>query len=407
MKKFIITVLILAVLGGGGYFAYQHFFADSDAADEDKVHVDSVADLMGEGAIGTDNIYTGVVEPQKEESVEKDDSNKINKVYVKEGDEVHEGDLLFDYDVEDIELQLEQANLEYESAEAQIETLKSSLEKLNAALEKASEDDKLSATLEVQETELEIKKEEYELVSKKSAITEIEKKLENSEVYSPIDGIIKSIKSDDDSYSYSSSDDSGYITIYSLGNYRVKGTVSEINRSNLHEGDILKVISRVDSTQTWTAVVTEISDQQDSTSSYYYGGDTSSKYTFYAELDSIDGLILGQHVYLSDGIDEEEEKEGIWIPSYYISEAEDGSSFVYSAKDGEKIQKVTVELGESDEYDDTVEIVSGLTKDDCLAFPSDDIAEGMTATTEAVAAAVSSDDTGDDYEGDYAGEAVG
>ena len=64
------------------------------------------------------------------------------------------------------------------------------------------------------------------------------------------------------------------------------------------------VHSRVDESQTWTGLVDTIemepTDDQNN-SMYYVSGDAgqrSSRYNFYVTLDSLEGLILGQHVYI-------------------------------------------------------------------------------------------------------------
>ncbi|MDO4459228.1 MAG: efflux RND transporter periplasmic adaptor subunit [Clostridia bacterium] len=350
---------------------------------------------MNGGSLGNASKLTGVVEPQSELKVEKDDSKKIAKVYVEEGDEVKAGDILFEYDVDAIELSLEQAKLELDTIVTRIDTLEKTLESLQAEKLKASEDQQLQYSLEIQSAELDIKQEQYNKVEKESEIVTIEDSLKNTEVKSEIDGIIKSVKktNNDD---YGGSSDNAFIKILSLGNYRVKGTVSELNRQSIWEGMNVVVRSRVDENAMWKATIISIANQADENNNsdmgFYYGygsgGDSASNYTFYAELENMEGLMLGQHVYVEEDNGQSEARNGIWIPSYYIN-TED--STVWAAQDGGRLFRTKVSLGEYDEQSDVYQIVSGLTEDMYLAFPMDIYVDGMSTTTD-YSASLAADD---------------
>ena len=56
MKKALVAVLVVGILGAGGYGAYRHFFADSQeesqrvsSTSEDAVYVDLVSQIAGLG----------------------------------------------------------------------------------------------------------------------------------------------------------------------------------------------------------------------------------------------------------------------------------------------------------------------------------------------------------------------
>ncbi len=398
MKKRIIAIVVIAavVLAAGG-FTIRYFLSRAGVtSDSNKAYVTSISDIMTGGSLDSNAKLTGVVEPQKEVKVKKDDDKKIAKTYVAEGDEVKAGDKLFEYDVDDIQIQLDQAKLEVENIDQKITQLKKQLESYTDQKNKAtSQDDILDATINIQQTEIDIKTQEYERIDKQNSVDKIEKSLQNTVVTSEIDGIIKSVATS--SASNSSSDDatsgtsSAYITILALGNYRVKGTVSEYNRGLLAEGETVTIRSRADETQTWTATIKSISNQADSSDSdsqqSMYSTNTgtgTSKYTFYAELESMDGLVLGQHVFVEQNTDaSSEKKEGIWLYSYYLSYDDEGNPYVWASEsDNGTLNKVTVELGDYDESSDMYEIKSGLKETDYLAFPMDVYTEGMGTTTD-------------------------
>ena len=140
--------------------------------------------------------------------------------------------------------------------------------------------------------------------------------------------------SDNDMSSYSDSssgsNSNAFITILSTGSYRVKGTVNELNIQSIVEGEPVIIRSRVDSSQIWHGTMGTI-DKDSATSnsnsnSYNFGmmdasGDSqtsSSTYPFYVELDSSDGLMLGQHVYIEKDEGQEEQKAGLWLSEVYI-----------------------------------------------------------------------------------------
>ena len=110
-----------------------------------------------------------------------------------------------------------------------------------------------------------------------------------------------------------------------------------------------------------------------------YSGDNSSgstDYPFYVELENSDDLMLGQHVYLEQDVGQENAKEGLWLDDYYIV-TEDGNTFVWAASDDNKVEKRTVKLGDADEELGQHQILSGLTVDDYICVPQENLEEGL------------------------------
>ena len=107
----------------------------------------------------------------------------------------------------------------------------------------------------------------------------------------------------------------------------------------------------------------------------------ASKYPFYVELDSTDGLLLGQHVYM-ELTQEEGEIAGIGISSAFIAYDEEGNPYVWAEKRG-KLEKRSVTLGEYNPMADLQEIVEGISEEDYIAFPDPELCrEGAPATRE-------------------------
>ena len=99
---------------------------------------------------------------------------------------------------------------------------------------------------------------------------------------------------------------------------------------------------------------------------------SSTTYPFYVELQSSEGLMLGQHVYIEPDEGQEEKKEGLWISEFYIVDADTNSPYVWAADKDKRLVKKSVILGQYDETLGEYEIVEGLTKKrlHCLSFPA-------------------------------------
>ena len=267
---------------------------------------------------------------------------------------------------------------------------------------KASKDQQLSYTIEIETNKMNLKKNEYSQESKQAEIDKLQSATTNTEVRSEIDGVIQKIDNtklssddgdtlDDDStgmdYSSDSSDNSAFITILSTGAYRIKGKVNEMNRYSIVQGEPVIVRSRVDDQQIWHGTMGAIDEQSSNSSSGNgnYGmvdssGDsdtTSSTYPFYVDLETSDGLMLGQHVYIEKDEGQEDKKEGVWLSDFYIVDADSQDPYVWAADEDGKLKKRKVVLGQYDEGLMEYEIADGLTEDDSIAFPTEALTEGL------------------------------
>lgn len=411
MKKRILILLGILIIGGGaagvcwkmGVFGQQETSGDS-------VYVTSISDLTGQTS-GVSNRYAGVVEPQETVSVELESGRTVKEVQVKTGDQVKKGQLLFEYDLSSIQESLEEAQLDLDRLKNEATSLNEQIATLEKEKKKASQDNQLSYTIEIETNKMNLKKNEYSQKSKQAEIDKLQSATGNTEVRSSIDGVIQKIdtsklttddsSSVDDSSADDSSSDSSYgddssgssnafITILSTGAYRIKGTVNELNVNNIIEGEPVIIRSRVDSSQTWKGTMGTIdkdSASSSSNSSNYGMIDSSdsqtstSTYPFYVNLDSSDGLMLGQHVYIEMDEGQDTEKTGIWLSEVYIVDADTDSPYVWAADSKGKLEKRSVILGQYDEDLGEYEIADGLSKDDCIAYPSDVLEEGMSTTT--------------------------
>ncbi len=389
MKKIIIIAASIAVLLVGGFLLWQFVFSPSGIAPTgdggNPVPVTSVGEITGiGGGASSQTKFSGVVEPQETVGVKKDSEKVVAVTTVVVGDRVKVGDVLFSYDTESLAITVEEKRLQLETLGNTISVMYQQIEDLEKQRASASQSEKLEYTLQIQSIELDIRSEEYNKNIAATELAELEASLENTDVVSPIDGIVKSVN-DGSNMPMDGTNSDDYITILSIGDYRVKSTMSELNQAALYEGMPVILRSRIDNEQTWTGSIDYIDYENpvSNNSNYYYmeqeGTQSASKYYFYIKLDSLDGLILGQHLLVETDYGQGDVKEGVWLPSYFIVSEENGTSFVWARRDNETIEKRSVTIGEYDGQLDTYQILDGITVNDYLAFPEERLVEGLPA----------------------------
>lgn len=389
-KKIIaIIIVVLIVLAGAGT-AIVLLSGKNNKQSDEMVYVESVANITGSG-ITTDNRYMGVVESQETKNVDKAADKTVKEIFVEVGDEVKEGDQLFEYDSDEMTLKLKQLELELASINTSITTANQQIASLAAERDQVEADYKMEYTAQIQSLQAQVNQYNYDASAKQLEIDRQKSAIENSVVFSPMDGIVKEINKDsngtDSSVDYSGGSDSSqksFMSIMALGDYRIKGTASELNVRSMSEGQAVIIRSRMDESVTWTGTISSVDlehPDNNNNNNYYYdsSGTSTTNYPFYITLDNIDGLILGQHVYIEMDYGQGEAKDGIWLYDSYIIQ-EDGNAYVWAEDKDGRIEKRKVTLGDYDEDMMQYEIVSGLTTEDYIAWPEDRIQEGMKAT---------------------------
>lgn len=352
-------------------------------SDGTAVYVQSVQELTGMGGIAPGDRFAGIVVSENVAEIQKDGEKTIAEIYVKEGDDVREGQELFSYDTEELQLTLDKQQLELEQLKATIENYKNQIAELERDRNRVNAADKLQYTIQIQSTQVDLKEAELNQKSKEAEVAKSQNILDNATVLSPVTGRVQAVNENGtDNYG----NPLPYIAIQQSGSYRVKGTLGELQRGGIVEGSQLKILSRTDESQFWMGTVTlvdyENPTQENNNNYYIMSSDemtTSSKYPFYVELENTDGLILGQHVYL-EVAGEEDETDGIPISMAFIAYEEDGTAYVW-AEDRGKLEKRTVTLGEMNGMLGTVEILEGLTEDDYIAFPDAELCQEGISTT--------------------------
>lgn len=391
-KPLIITLIVIAILAvtaAGVWFLWLKDYLAVRGAK--PVYVNSVASIVGLDT-GSSPRYSGVVEPQETYKINKDETKTVSEVLVNVGDEVRPGDILFRYDTQEMQFSLEQAEIDQQSIATMISTLQRQLTEAQADKKKAPQDEQQAYEIRIDELDIQIKQQQSESSKKKVEIDKLRDSLKNTDVICEVAGVVKEVNNNTGSqgdYVNGGSSGNAFITILSSGEYRIKGRISELNYASLTVGQAVTVHSRIDSELVWHGSVTSIDQEtasdENNAGIYYPGmdsGEKSSTYNFYVTLDSLEGLILGQHVYIEPDYGEGQRKDGIWLPAMYIAHDDEGS-FIWAKSENDTLEKRLITLGDYDSDTDSYEITSGVAKTDSIAFPNEELLPGMPTTTDA------------------------
>ena len=350
-----------------------------------EASVQSVSMICGLGSAGLTDRFAGVVSALGETNIKKDDSLTIGEIKVKVGDAVNVGDVLFTYDMSQLQLDLEAAQLELESLKSQLADKEDEKEQAETALNSTVDDAERNRTLlQIRQINLEIRNTNSSIASKSRDIEKLQGSMKTTSVKAEVAGEVKSVNPD------GGTDNQGnplpLICIVQTGGFRVKGYVNENNAAVLNEGAQVIIRSRV-SDQTWKGTISSIdwNNPAQSSNNYYYdsgSSDTgnSSKYPFYVELSSSDGLLMGQHVYIEPDLGQDAQSTGIQLPASFINDA-DSSPWVWAQSSSGKLEKRSLTLGDYNAELDTYAVTDGLTAADYIAFPDDTLKAGMTCVT--------------------------
>lgn len=335
-------------------------------------------------AVTSSDKFAGMVVSENVVEIERDTEQKLDEVYVAVGDTVRVNEKLFEYDTDTLSLTIDKQQLEIDKLTQQIKDLttqKTNIEKQikeEKAKKKNKQNAELLATLDLnlRTVTADLTDHNYKKNSLQAEMNYNKDMLKNAAVRSPIKGIVRSINESG----------SPYITIQQDGAFQVKGMLNELSlNAGIMEGVGVTILSRTDPTAFWTGTVTLVDynttdeGENDNMSGGYVDPMASStSYPFYITLDSTDGLLLGQHVYIqisAAGIGD----ELLRIPEGYILDVvTDEETWLTTGsvwgvnEETMTLTKISVTLGEYDPTYGTYVILDGITPESFLADPADD-----------------------------------
>lgn len=205
-------------------------------------------------------------------------------------------------------------------------------------------------------------------------IRKLEKKMENQEIVSRLDGTVISVG---DPVTGSSDSNGSFLTVKSKEGFYVKGSVGELMLDEIEIGSRLKCTSY--SVGDFEAEVMDVSDYpSDSEDMYYWGGDTNPNVSYYSFSASIEDQSLefydGDWIQITLQADASQSGKLV-VPKAYVR-SENGMNYVYKDEDG-VLKKTYIQVGKTVDGGYSVMIRKGLSKKDKIAFPyGDDVKDG-------------------------------
>lgn len=205
-------------------------------------------------------------------------------------------------------------------------------------------------------------------LDKRKAELDVEKlKAQSSDgiIYANVTGTVKNLQDKDNL----PTDGTPFMEIAGSEGLYVTGGISELLLDKVKPGQTVSV-SSWESGTSCEAEITEIKNYPSTDVSSYGDGNNNnnvSYYPFVAYIEDSTGLRNGEYVDLNMTVSDEEDGASIYIFKGYVR-SENGKSYVLKADENDRLVKQYVKTGKII-YGDTIEIKSGLTEDDRIAFP--------------------------------------
>ena len=375
MKKTKILIILL-ILGVGGYFVYDKFFNIKDEK------VEFITKKAKKGSFSKKVDATGEIFATELIDVGAQVSGQIKKLYVKLGDQVKKGDMIASIDsstqqnsIDNKEAQLAIYKAQLESAKVALNIAKTQFDRENALFSKnaTSKQEFESAkntysanSAKIKELEAQIKQTNIELSTAKI-------NLGYTKITAPRDGTVVSVQVEEGQTVNANQTTPTIVNIADLSRVKMKMQIAEGDITKIKVGTPVEYSILSEPTKKFQTTVSSIDPGLTTLSDGSYGSSSSSKSSYssssssssavyyYAQsiVDNKDGILrIGmttQNELLIANVE-----DAIIVPSIGIKKDENGT-FVYLLKDGKPV-KTAVKTGIKDNLD--TQIISGVNDGD-------------------------------------------
>ncbi|MBF0897436.1 MAG: efflux RND transporter periplasmic adaptor subunit [Campylobacter concisus] len=375
MKKSKILIILL-ILGVGGYFIYDKFFKIKDEK------VEFITKKAKKGSFSKKVDATGEIFATELIDVGAQVSGQIKKLYVKLGDQVKKGDMIASIDsstqqnsIDNKEAQLAIYKAQLESAKVALNIAKTQFDRENALFAKnaTSKQEFESAkntysanSAKIKELEAQIKQTNIELSTAKI-------NLGYTKITAPRDGTVVSVQVEEGQTVNANQTTPTIVNIADLSHVKMKMQIAEGDITKIKVGTPVEYSILSEPTKKFQTTVSSIDPGLTTLSDGSYGSSSSSKSSYssssssssavyyYAQsiVDNKDGILrIGmttQNELLIANVE-----GAIIVPSIGIKKDENGT-FVYVLKDGKPV-KTAVKTGIKDNLD--TQIISGINEGD-------------------------------------------
>jgi len=375
MKKSKILIILL-ILGVGGYFVYDKFFKVKEE------EVEFITKKAKKGSFSKKVDATGEIFATELIDVGAQVSGQIKKLYVKLGDQVKKGDMIASIDnstqqnsIDNKEAQLAIYKAQLESAKVALNIAKTQFDRENALFSKnaTSKQEFESAkntysanSAKIKELEAQIKQTNIELSTAKI-------NLGYTKITAPRDGTVVSVQVEEGQTVNANQTTPTIVNIADLSHVKMKMQIAEGDITKIKVGTPVEYSILSEPTKKFQTTVSSIDPGLTTLSDGSYGSSSSSKSSYssssssssavyyYAQsiVDNKDGILrIGmttQNELLIANVE-----GAIIVPSIGIKKDENGT-FVYVLKDGKPV-KTAVKTGIKDNLD--TQIISGINEGD-------------------------------------------
>ena len=369
-------LIILLILGVGGYFIYDKFFNIKDEK------VEFITKKAKKGSFSKKVDATGEIFATELIDVGAQVSGQIKKLYVKLGDQVKKGDMIASIDsstqqnsIDNKEAQLAIYKAQLESAKVALNIAKTQFDRENALFAKnatskqefESAKNTFSAnSAKIKELEAQIKQTNIELSTAKI-------NLGYTKITAPRDGTVVSVQVEEGQTVNANQTTPTIVNIADLSHVKMKMQIAEGDITKIKVGTPVEYSILSEPTKKFQTTVSSIDPGLTTLSDGSYGSSSSSKSSYssssssssavyyYAQsiVDNKDGILrIGmttQNELLIANVE-----DAIIVPSIGIKKDENGT-FVYVLKDGKPV-KTEVKTGIKDNLD--TQIISGINEGD-------------------------------------------
>ena len=221
----------------------------------------------------------------------------------------------------------------------------------------------------IQEKEKQIKELDLDRRTAELELKQLNKKVDNGVVTSTVEGTVKSVLDEETA----KLENQPMISVVGEAGFYVSGGVAESAYDKIQEG-MTATVTSWNTGMTYEATITGVSNTPMSSSFQSSNNVNMSYYPFTAVIKGEADLSNGEAVSISvDGISSEMEN-AIYLDQMFVRE-EGNQYYVYKKGENGKLQKQYVEVGKN--LSGSLEIVSGITEEDEIAFPyGHDVKEG-------------------------------
>ena len=375
MKKSKILIILL-ILGVGGYFVYDKFFKVKEE------EVEFITKKANKGSFSKKVDATGEIFATELIDVGAQVSGQIKKLYVKLGDQVKKGDMIASIDsstqqnsIDNKEAQLAIYKAQLESAKVALNIAKTQFDRENALFSKnaTSKQEFESAkntysanSAKIKELEAQIKQTNIELSTAKI-------NLGYTKITAPRDGTVVSVQVEEGQTVNANQTTPTIVNIADLSHVKMKMQIAEGDITKIKVGTPVEYSILSEPTKKFQTTVSSIDPGLTTLSDGSYGSSSSSKSSYSSSSSSssavyyyAQSIVDNKDGILTIGMTTQNEllianvEGAIIVPSIGIKKDENGT-FVYVLKDGKPV-KTAVKTGIKDNLD--TQIISGINEGD-------------------------------------------